>query len=240
MSDKVRSKGFSKIVILALVLFVPGFLYLFLKNMGTNEYVKLPVFGEKRVTGEMRRSMGREIPDTAFHQLAPIHLTNVDGRQVTFLEGDSAITVAHLFYTKDQAFSTIMFEYLDQIATKFQNNHLVQLFSMSVDPDETVAQLEGILAPFPNRIDRNWFVTLPAGVDMLSYARENMLLEGMRDPVDSSKFIIGNQFILIDSQRRIRGFYPVSEHTEMKRLEDEIKLQLVEEIRNRPLKVEKR
>lgn len=238
MSKDTRSKGFSKIVILALVLFVPGFLYLLLENMGTNEYVKLPVYGEKRLSGEMRSAMGREIPDTLFHQLEPMVLTNWDGKQVSFLGSDSVITVAHLFYTRDQAFSSIMLEYLDQVATKFQNNELVQLFSLSVDPEDAPAMLKKAISPFTQR--NRWFVTTAPESDLLTYAREQMLLDGMRDPGDSTKFIIGNQFILIDSHRRIRGFYPVSEHTEIKRLEDEIKLQLVEEIRNRPLKIEKK
>lgn len=238
MGKDTRSKGFSKIIILALVLFVPGFLYLFLSNMGTNEYVKLPVYGDKKLSGEMRSVMGREVPDTVFHQLAPMDLVNRDGKAVKFLGNDSVITVAHLFYTQDQAFSSIMLEYLDQVATKFQNNDLVQLFSLSVDPQDTPAMLDSSISPFTKR--KNWFVTTAPTTDMLSYAREQMLLDGMRDPGDPTKFIIGNQFILIDSHHRIRGFYSVSEHTEIKRLEDEIKLQLVEEIRNRPLRVEKK
>lgn len=238
MGKGTLSKGFSKIIILALVLFVPGFLYLALSNMGKNEYVKLPVFGEKQLTGEMRSVMGREMPDTLFHQLEPLKLTNWDGRQIGFLDNDSVITVAHLFYTRDQAFSSIMLEYLDQVATKFQNKESVQFFSLSVDSQDTPEMLGNSIAPFTKR--KNWFVTTASATDMLSYAREQMLLDGMLDPGDSTKFIIGNQFILIDSHHRIRGFYPVSEHTEIKRLEDEIKLQLVEEIRNRPLKVEKR
>lgn len=237
MGKDARSKGFSKIIILALVLFVPGFLYLLLSNIGKNEYVKLPIYGDRKLTGEMRFVMGRQVPDTLFHQLDPLELVDRDGKLVRFLGSDSAITVAHLFYTHDEAFSSIMLGYMDQVAKKFQNNDLVQLFSLSVDPEDTPAMLDASAAPFTRW--KNWHVTAKPQSGLLAYAREQMLLDAMRDPNDSAKFIIGNQFILIDSQRRIRGFYPVSEYTEIKRLEDEIKLQLVEEIRNKPLKIEK-
>jgi protein SCO1/2 len=45
---------------------------------------------------------------------------------------------------------------------------------------------------------------------------------------------------LLDSEKRIRGFYDISLRSELDRLEDEIKVQLVEEVRNNPLKVERK
>jgi protein SCO1/2 len=67
-----------------------------------------------------------------------------------------------------------------------------------------------------------------------------MLIEAMPVEGDSTKFIISNQFVLLDSEKRIRGFYDISLRSELDRLEDEIKVQLVEEVRNNPLKVERK
>src|SRR5690606_25307343 len=89
MSKTTRSKNISKLIILALVLFVPGFLYILVNKMGSNEYIKLPVFGEKKLSGEMRRVMGREIPDTIFHQLSPVEFVNYDNKPVKFLGTDT-------------------------------------------------------------------------------------------------------------------------------------------------------
>ncbi|WP_232046197.1 hypothetical protein [Sphingobacterium daejeonense] len=41
---------------------------------------------------------------------------------------------------------------------------------------------------------------------------------------------------MLDSEKRIRGFYDISLRSELDRLEDEIKVQLVEEVRNNPIK----
>ncbi|MGH2622268.1 MAG: SCO family protein, partial [Sphingobacterium sp.] len=133
MSNNTRSKNISKLIILALVLFVPGFLYIMVNKMGSNEYVKLPVFGEKHLSGKMNRVMGREIPDTVFHHLEPIEFTNYNGNQVTFLGTDTTITVAHLFYSKDQGLSKQLIADLNGVANRFIANPQIKFFSISVD-----------------------------------------------------------------------------------------------------------
>ena len=240
MRKITRSKGFSTILILVLILFVPGFLYLLMERLGKHEYVKLPIYGEKQLTGEMRRVMGREIPDTLYHQLDAVEFTGWDGRQVTFLGTDSIITVAHLFYTSDSVFSTAILDYMDGVATKFMNKELVELFSISVDPADSPTSLAAVEQRYGDLEAREWRVVANPSVDILNYAREQMLLDAMIDPTDSTHFVISDQIILIDAKRRIRGFYSVSQPSEVKRLEDEIKVQLVEEIRDNPLKVERK
>jgi len=43
MGNRNRKKNISTVIILAIVLLVPGFLYIGLNKMGSNEYVKLPI-----------------------------------------------------------------------------------------------------------------------------------------------------------------------------------------------------
>ena len=240
MSKSTRSKNISKLIILALVLFVPGFLYILVNNMGSNEYLKLPVFGEKSLSGKMNRVMGREIPDTIFHQVKPLDLVDLNGNEVPFLKSDTVISVVHLFYSRDSALSKQLIHDLSSIAERFKDNPKVRLYSISVDPRDTKADLERQVLPYKKIGNRNWFVVFKPKEDILNYAREELLIEGMVNPADSSRYIIGSNFVLLDSKRRIRGIYDISLKTETARLEDEIKVQLVEEIRNNPLKVERK
>lgn len=240
MSKTTRSKNISKLIILALVLFVPGFLYILVNKMGSNEYIKLPVFGEKKLSGEMRRVMGREIPDTIFHQLSPVEFMNYDNKPVKFLGTDTAVSVVHLFYTRDQGLSKQLVHDMSTIAARFKSNPKVELYSISVDPNDSSADLEKFIAPYKKDKNPHWFVVNKPSVDIFEFARTAMLIEAMPVPADSTKFIISNQFVLIDSEKRIRGFYDISLRSELDRLEDEIKVQLVEEVRNNPLKVERK
>ena len=240
MSKNTRSRNISKLIILALVLFVPGFLYIMVNKMGSNEYVKLPVFGEKSLSGKMNRVMGREIPDTVFHQLKPIEFQNYDGQPITFLGNDTSIYVAHLFYTKDEGLSKQLMQDMSTIANRFKANPQVELFSISVDPQDGPKELQEFIKPFAESMNPHWDVVSKPSVDIFSYARESMLIEAMPVVGDSNKFVISNQLVLIDSKKRIRGLYDISLRTEVDRLEDEIKVQLIEEFRNKPIKVERK
>lgn len=239
MSKNNRSGALTKLIILAFVLFVPGFLYIMVNRMGSNEYVKLPVFGDKELSGEMKRVMGREIPDTIFHQLEPVDFINYDGSQVEFLGTDSLVTVAHLFYSKDEGLSRQLVSDMAAVADRFSETSQVTLFSISIDSLDGVEELNSYIDRDMKKINPRWKIVTKPNVDIFTYARESMLLEASPFPGNQDRFLMSNQIVLIDSERRIRGFYDISLRSELNRLEDEIKLQIVEEIRNHPLKVER-
>jgi len=229
----------SKMAILAMVLLLPGFLYIAVNKLGTNEYVSLPVFGEKRLSGEMKRNWGREYPDTVFHTLPMLEFGNYAGDRTVFPAPDSAvITVAHLFYTKDRAFSRIMIDHVDGLSDRFRQNPMVRFYSISADPTESPEGTKTYLKPYRTIAEKHWKVVFDPSADIFRYAKEQMLIDAMADPDDPDRFLIASQFVLIDSRKRIRGFYDIGQKGETDRLEDEIKLLLVEEIRNRPQKVE--
>src|SRR5690606_1065225 len=231
--------GKSKIIILALILLVPGFLYIAVNRFGFNEYASLPVFGDKKLSGEMKRNWGREYPDTIFHTVSRIDFNDGAGAKVAFPAPDTCISVAHLFYTRDAAFSRLMLDHMDMLATRFQENPSVNFFSISVDSTDTRADVNTFTHGYKNMTTKHWHVVHNANVDIFGYAREQLLIDAMPDPTDSTRFLISNQLVLLDSKGRIRGFYDISLKGEIDRLEDEIKLLMVEEIRNRPMKVEK-
>ncbi|WP_164109275.1 MULTISPECIES: SCO family protein [Sphingobacterium] len=239
MQNKTRRKNISTFIILAIVLLVPGFLYIALNKIGSNTYLKLPVYGEKHLSGKMNRKMGREIPDTVFHQIKPISLLDIKGDSVHFLAPDSSIAVVHTFYATDKGLSVAMLQNLRSVAERFKNNHKVKFYSISVDTADSSVDLEKTLAQFRSGLEANWFVLRGSG-DILGYVRGELLSDALQKANEARKFTISNQYILIDSQRRIRGFYDINLKSNIERLEDEIKVQLVEEARNNPLKVEKK
>lgn len=228
----------SKVIILAMVLLLPGFLYIAVNRLGSNEYVSLPVFGEKKLSGEMKRNWGREYPDTIFHTLSDINFLNLKGDTVSLLDVDTAMTVVHLFYSKDQSFSRLMLDNIEGLANRFKENPLVRFYSISVDPQETKESLQAFTKKYKQIDQRHWQVVFHPSVNIFDYAKKDLLIDAMVDPADTTKFLTSNQFVLIDSKRRIRGYYDVSQKVDIDRLEDEIKLQVVEEVRNRPLKIE--
>jgi len=239
MDNNSKKRNISTIIILAIVLLVPGFLYIVLNKVGSNEYLRLPIFGEKVLTGKMVRKMGREMPDTLYHQVKPLEFVDSDSNKVTLFEQDSVITVVHLFYPNDKGLSNTLLQNLIPIAERFINNPKVKFYSINVNSNSSVEEMQTVAKKFTKKYPHSWKI-VGGQPSVLDYAQQNLLIDAMLDPQNDSSFIISNNYVLIDSERRIRGFYDINLKTEIDRLEDEIKVQLVEEARNNPFKIEKK
>jgi len=240
MNASSRKKNISTVIILVIVLLVPGFLYVMLNRMGSNSYIVLPVLGEKVLSGEMKRVMGREVLDTIYHQIPSVSLWNDRGDTTLFMGSDSSISVVHLFYTRDDGLSQALLERLRPVVERFQHNQSVKFYSISVDPTDSPEELVNFAKRFNKGLEGSWQFLGDPAVDMLDFSRKHLLMDAMRDTGDSTRFVISPNYALIDSRHRIRGFYDINLKTEMDRLKDEIKVQVVEELRNNPLKIEKK
>ncbi len=235
-----RNKGISTFLILVIILLVPGFLYFLLNKNGSNTYVTLPIFGPKEVPGTTHRKWGRDIPDTIYHQVPALTFTDIDGTKLDFLKNDTLVSVAHLMYSRDSSFSKTMVSSLDKIVERFVNNHKVHFYSISVD---TLNDDTAVLANYAKNfkpLSRKWHFVSHLSKDVFAFAKDDLLVDAMPLANDSTRYMIGSSYILLDGKGRIRGYYDINMKTEVDRLQDEIKLLLVEEIRNNPMKIEQK
>ena len=237
MNNSSKKRNISTIIILAIVLLVPGFLYVTLNKIGSNQYLKLPIYGEKVLSGKMNRKMGREIADTVYHQIKPLKLFNANGEEVDFLKQDTVITVVHLFAAQDSGLSRTLLRSLKPVAERFKNVRKVRFYSISLNANESNGDLAKIQQLYAKDFGPTWFVVHPDTV-ITEYVQQNFLIDAQVN--SDSTYAFSNNYLLIDTERRIRGFYDINANKEMERLEDEIKVQLVEEARNNPLKIEKK
>src|SRR5690606_8690836 len=133
MTNTGNSSGIKKIIILAVILILPGFLYFLLERKGENRYQNLPIYGEKVLTGTFTSRMGKQVPDTLFHQIDPFSLTDQDGRRVSVLGNDTTLSVVSFFYTRCTTFCKHMNDEMNRVAERFANNGMVNFYTISVD-----------------------------------------------------------------------------------------------------------
>lgn len=237
-----NSKGIVKVLVLAAILILPGFLYYLLEREGKNSYKPLPIFGEKTLTGTFSSRMGEQIADTTYHLVPEARFMNSEGQWITIPAQDTSISIVNFFYTRCESFCQHMNDEMDRVAIRFSNNPKVRLYTFSVDTaydspevlENYVAEagyapetkkwsfLSGTLSPHADEVGRT---------DLLEYARQSWLVDAVQDTSRTAAFIHSSSLILMDSQRRIRGYYDVNHPKEVDRLIDEVKLLLVEEVR---------
>ena len=226
-----------KVIILAGILILTGFLYYMLEQKGENRYTMLPIYGEKSLTGTFTNHMGKKIPDTLYHQIRPFTLTNQSGDPVAVFTADTSLSVVAFFYTRCPGGCKMINDEMGRVAERFKGNNLVHFYSISVDTAfDSPAVLKAYSAPY-RPAEKKWDFLTAGKDDIYQIARSGFLVDAVQDTTREAMFLHSASLILVDTHRRIRGYYDTSEAAEVDRLIDEVNLLLLQEIRERsPLK----
>jgi protein SCO1/2 len=163
------------------------------------------------------------------HTVADFELVNQEGRIITHRDFEGRIYVADFFFATCPSICPVMSANLAKLQKKFENEPRVMFLSHSVTP-----QMDSVpvLAEYAERYGADptrWMLTTGDKKHIYDLARKSyfaVLDEGDGGVQD---FIHTENFILVDSKRRLRGFYDGTSDTDMRRLADEIKILLAEE-----------
>lgn len=218
----------AKILILVLVLAVPGFLYYLLVELGKNHYKPLSVFGPKTLAQTTHKDHGKMVPDTIYHHLPDFTLTDQDGRRVTLHDFDNKIFVACFFYTGCPDICRQMNENMSQLAADYAKNPMVYFLSITVDPKhDSVPVLKKYAQGFKSA-SKKWLFLTGDTSTIYNLARKGFLVNALQS--GRNNFVYEDKLMLVDEDKRIRGYYNGSSADEEQRLDDEIKVLLSEEL----------
>lgn len=235
MKDQPSSFSFKKISILVIILALPGFCYYLLQEKGENRYKSLPFYGEKKLSGTFHSRRGKQIADTLYHEVKPFRTMEATGHEKTF-GPDSGVAVVSIFYIENDALANPINAAMAKIAERFRKNKMVQLYSITVNPeDDTLERLRGYKSKW-GHFDHWYFLRGADHQEVAKIVREGFLLDVVYDPKDKTSFIHSSQLVLLDSKRRIRGYYDSLINEDTDKLVDEVKLLLTEEFRNLSVK----
>jgi len=227
----MKSSLLKKILILVVILALPGFLYYLLTAKGKNRYKPLPIYGPKQVAKTGHKFHGKFIPDTIYHQLPEFKLTDQNGKQVTGKTLDSNIFVANFFYTNCTGVCQTTNGNLKALLDTYRKNKLVSFVSITVDPQrDPVTVLKKYAQQF-NPAGVKWMFLTGDTAKIYPLARQGFLVNAV--DAGGGNFIYSDKLILIDKKKRIRGYYSGASIEEITRLNDEIKVLIAEELRER-------
>jgi protein SCO1/2 len=183
---------------------------------------KLPVFQPAMVNYELVDSTIQHIKK--FHRIADFELINQNGKTVTNENFNGKIYVADFFFTTCPTICISMTDNLLKVQKEIQNNPNILLISHSVTPKiDSVTQLKKY-AIEKGINDKKWHLVTGDKKVIYKLARKSYL--AVKDEGDGGPFdmIHTENFILVDPDKRIRGFYDGTDSKEIKRLLLEIKI----------------
>ena len=187
---------------------------------------KLPVYQPAMVNFELVDSTIQH--HKKFHRIADFSLTNQNGKTITQKDFKGKIYVADFFFTTCPNICIAMTDNLLKVQEKIKNNPNVMLLSHSVTPKiDSVPQLKKY-AIEKGVIDKKWNLVTGDKKEIYELARKSYL--AVKEDGDGGPFdmIHTENFILVDPDRRIRGFYDGTDLEEIQRLLEELEILIQE------------
>lgn len=223
-----------KILILVTILAVPGFLYYLLQDKGKNRYKPLAIYGAKEVASTFHSVRGKQIPDTIYHIIEDFKLVNQNADSISWANYEGKVLVLNLIYTNGKAPGVdFANKAMGVFSSVYEKNHMVHLIGLSIDP---VFDKPAVLKPYAKAIGANsskWDLLTGDTTVVNSLIKNGLLLDAHKNTIEGeNQFTFTNMFVLIDSHRRIRGYYEATNQEALSKLDDEIKVLIAEELRN--------
>jgi len=165
----------------------------------------LPIYSPSMVSKELVEENIQFIKK--YHKIKNFYMKNQNGETITQEFYNDKIYVADFFFTTCPTICPIMTENMGYIQEKIKNDSDVLLLSFSVTPEiDSVEQLKKY-ALEKNVIDSKWNLVTGNKKDIYNLARTSYLVAKTNGDGGKYDMIHTENFVLVDKEKRIRGFY---------------------------------
>ena len=183
---------------------------------------KLPIYQPAMVNYELVDSSLQHIKK--YHKIAPFSLINQNGLNITDSDYSNKIYVADFFFTTCPSICPKMTANMGLIQEDIRTDNQVLLLSFSVTPEiDSVAQLKRY-AIEKGVIDSKWNLLTGDKKEIYELARKSYLAVKTSGDGGEHDMIHTENFILVDPEQRIRGFYDGTDTTAMDELLSDIRV----------------
>lgn len=219
-------QGFVKIGTLLILLVLPIFVYLFLQTFGKNRY-KIPIFYPEdsiQVDGKWIVNKYQTIPDFNL-----IDQNNQPFKASEKLKGK--VYVADFFFTRCGSVCPVLTSELARVQEAYKNTPDVVLVSHTVDTEHDTPEVLKKYAEKYKAIEGKWFFLTGDKKQIFKLAYNNYKVNaGEESATITPDFFHASKLILIDKEKRVRGYYDGTDAKSVDKLILEIKI-LLEEYR---------
>ena len=178
--------------------------------------VTLPIYSPSMVSEELVEEDIRYIKK--YHKINDFVLTKQNGELISQEFYQNKIYVADFFFTTCPDICPIMTENMGYLQSELKNQTDVLLVSFSVTPNVDSVDVLRSYADLKKVDDAKWNLFTGSKKEIYELARKSFLVA--KNDGDGGKYdmIHTENFVLVDKESRIRGFYDGTNEDEMKKL----------------------
>ena len=180
----------------------------------------LPIFDPSDVNPELVDSTMQYISRN--HTIADFSFVNQNGKVITQKEYEGKIYVADFFFTTCGSICPIMTDNMVDVQKAFINNPDVMILSHTVMPDIDSVSVLKKYAIEHKVSDGKWNLVTGDKRKIYEIARKSYLAVKLGKPEELYDMVHTENFVLVDKERRVRGFYDGTKKEEVQRLIEDI------------------
>lgn len=188
----------------------------------TSQKRKLPVYNPYDVNPRLVDSKIQHIKNG--HKIADFTLVNQDGKTITQQNFNNKFYVADFFFTRCTTICPIMSTNMGVLQKEFIKDSTVQFLSMSVTPTIDSISVLKEYAIKKGAVANKWHITTGNKKHIYELARKSFMAVLDEGDGGDQDFIHTEQFVLIDTKKRIRGYYDGTNSEDIQRLIIDIRL----------------
>ena len=156
------------------------------------------------------------------HKIADFSFVNQNGKTITQKDYEGKIYVADFFFTTCGSICPKMTSNMVTVQNAIRNNPKVMLLSHTVLPEIDSVPVLKKYALEKGVDDQKWNLVTGDKKKIYEMARQSYLAVKLGKPEERYDMVHTENFVLVDSQRRVRGFYDGTNPEEVKKLISDI------------------
>jgi protein SCO1/2 len=180
----------------------------------------LPIYNPSMVNPELVDSTVQYI--SKYHTISDFSFTNQNGKIITQKDYEGKIYVADFFFTTCGSICPKMTTNLAVIQKEIINNPKVMLLSHTVFPETDSVSVLKKYALKNGVLDNKWNLVTGDKKQIYTMARKSYLAVKLGKPNELYDMVHTENFVLVDSKRRVRGFYDGTKEEDIQRLIEDI------------------
>ena len=159
-----------------------------------------------------------------YHTIAPFQLVNQNGDTITQADYEGKIYIADFFFTTCPTICPIMTGNMVEIQKHILDDPEVMLLSHTVTPEiDSVPRLKAY-AEKKGVVDAKWNLVTGDKKQIYELARKSYLAAKSTGDGGAFDMIHTENFVLVDKEKRIRGFYDGTKTEDMEKLLEDLRI----------------
>lgn len=192
---------------------------------------QLPIYTPAMVNPELVDSLVQHENNKMKHKIADFSFQNQNNRTITQKDYENTIYVADFFFTTCPTICPIMTDNMVWLQDKIKDMPNVKLLSFSVTPDIDTPEVLRKYADKKGVIDAKWNMVTGDKKAIYYLARQSFLAVKTETTGELYDMVHTENFILVDKNGRIRGFYDGTNLDQYKGDDTKNVTQLLEDIK---------